>query len=203
MQKKPKDLEYYMKLRYRMEILEEEDGGYFIKIPDLPGCMTFCDDFDQINKTIEDAKKAWLEMSIEGNLEIPEPKKDREFSGKFLLRLPKSLHRKLSDQAEEEGVSLNQHILNLLSGKYSATKIIKEVRNIITDTDRPKEDNQPSLVKSTGQPRVLSVFSWVSQNIPKHSVDLWPAENPAENPHEASILDLKGENTSNERNLTH
>ena len=199
MQKKPKDLECYMKLRYRMEILEEEDGGYFIKIPDLPGCMTFCDEFDQINKTIEDAKKAWLEMSIEGNLEIPEPKKDREFSGKFLLRLPKSLHRKLSDQAEEEGVSLNQHILNLLSGKYSATKIIKEVKNIITDTDRPKEDNQPSLVKSTGQSGVLSVFSWVSQNIPKHSVD----PRPAEDPHEASILDLKGENTSNERNLTH
>ena len=199
MQKKPKDLECYMKLRYRMEILEEEDGGYFIKIPDLPGCMTFCDEFDQINETIEDAKKAWLEMSIEGNLEIPEPKKDREFSGKFLLRLPKSLHRKLSDQAEEEGVSLNQHILNLLSGKYSATKIIKEVKNIITDTDRPKEDNQPSLVKSTGQPGVLSVLSWVSQNIPKYSVD----PRPAENPHEASILDLKGENTSNERNLTH
>lgn len=148
MQEKVKNLDYYMNLRYEARI-QKSDTGYFAEIPDLPGCMTFCEEFDQLEEMVEDAKKAWLEMSIEDNLEIPEPSKDREFSGKFLLRLPKSLHRKLSDQAEEESVSLNQHILNLLSGKHSATKIIKEVRNMIAD--RTEEDNQPVLVKSPNQ----------------------------------------------------
>ena len=148
MQKKAKDLRYYMELKYRMEILQEEDGGYFMKIPDLPGCMTFCEDFNQIQETMEDAKRTWLEMRIEGNLEIPEPKGDRDFSGKFLLRLPKSLHRKLSSQAEEEGVSLNQHVLNLLSGRSSVSQIISGIKNKIAEIDRSKEDQQLSLFKS-------------------------------------------------------
>ncbi len=73
MQKTNKDFEYYMKLKYQIEILEGEDG-YFAKIPDLPGCMTFCDELNQVNEMIEDAKKTWIETSIERGLKIPEPK---------------------------------------------------------------------------------------------------------------------------------
>ena len=138
MQEKTKDLEYYMKLRYEVRILKS-DTGYFAEIPDLPGCMTFCEEFDQLNEMIEDAKKTWFEMSIEDNTEIPEPRKDRNFSGKFLLRLPKSLHGKLSNQAEEEGISLNQHILSLLSEKSSALEIRTEIRNAITDAEKYKK----------------------------------------------------------------
>lgn len=122
MEREAKDFEYYMKLKYRIEILEGEDG-YFAKIPDLPGCMTFCDEFTQINEMIEDAKKAWIETSIERGLEIPEPREDGDYSGRLVLRLPKSLHRNLSNQAKREGVSLNQHILSLLSGKSSAMEL--------------------------------------------------------------------------------
>lgn len=170
MQKKAKDLEYYMKLKYRMEILEEEDGGYFMKILDLPGCITFCEDFNQIQETVEDAKRTWFEMRIEGNLEIPEPKGDRDFSGKFLLRLPKSLHRRLSNQAEEEGVSLNQHILNLLSGRSSISQIMKGIKNEIAEMDKHKEDRQYGLVKSHGPFRGLD---WVSQDIGGRSGEGW------------------------------
>lgn len=138
MQEKTKDLDYYMKLRYEVRILKS-DTGYFAEILDLPGCMTFCEEFDQLNEMIEDAKKTWFEMSIEDNTEISEPRKDRNFSGKFLLRLPKSLHGKLSNQAEEEGVSLNQHILNLLSKKSSVLEIRTEVRNAITDAEKYKK----------------------------------------------------------------
>ena len=138
MQERTKDLDYYMKLRYEVRILKS-DTGYFAEIPDLPGCMTFCEEFDQLNEMIEDAKKTWFEMSIEDNLKIPEPKRDKDSSGKFLLRLPKSLHGKLSNQAEEEGVSLNQHILNLLSEKSSALEIRTEVRKAITDAEKYKK----------------------------------------------------------------
>ena len=132
MQKKVKDLDYYMGLRYEARI-QKSDTGYFAEIPDLPGCMTFCEEFDQLEEMIEDAKKAWFEMSIEDNVEIPEPKEDKDFSGRFLLRLPKSLHRKLSNQAERDGVSLNQHILNLLSEESSALETVIKIRAVITD----------------------------------------------------------------------
>jgi len=37
------------------------------------------------------------------------------FSGKFTVRLPKSLHQALVDRAEREGVSLNLFVTNALS----------------------------------------------------------------------------------------
>ncbi|MCY3826879.1 MAG: toxin-antitoxin system HicB family antitoxin [Candidatus Dadabacteria bacterium] len=141
MQKKVKDLDYYMSLRYETRI-QKSDTGYFAEIPDLPGCMTFCEEFDQLEEMIEDAKKAWFEMSIEDNVEIPEPKEDKDFSGKFLLRLPKSLHRKLSNQAERDGVSLNQHILNLLSEESSALETMIKIRDAITDADESEKVKQ-------------------------------------------------------------
>lgn len=141
MQKKVKDLNYYMNLRYEARI-QKSDTGYFAEIPDLPGCMTFCEEFDQLEEMIEDAKKAWFEMSIEDNVEIPEPKEDKDFSGRFLLRLPKSLHRKLSNQAERDGVSLNQHILNLLSEESSALETMIKIRDTITDVAKIEKVKQ-------------------------------------------------------------
>lgn len=38
-----------------------------------------------------------------------------EFSGRVTLRLPRSLHRALANAADEEEVSLNQHLVNVLS----------------------------------------------------------------------------------------
>jgi hypothetical protein len=38
-----------------------------------------------------------------------------KFSGKFTVRLPKSLHQALVDRAEKEGVSLNLFVTNALS----------------------------------------------------------------------------------------
>lgn len=38
-----------------------------------------------------------------------------DFSGRVTLRLPRSLHRALAQAAEDEGVSLNQHLVEILS----------------------------------------------------------------------------------------
>lgn len=63
---------------------------------------------------------------------IPEPSSKKEYSGKFVLRVPKSLHRKLASLAEEEGVSLN-HLLNTLLvemvGRASASPSLKKINS--------------------------------------------------------------------------
>jgi predicted HicB family RNase H-like nuclease len=45
----------------------------------------------------------------------PEPLSCRKFSGKFVVRIPPEIHRKLAMEAEEEGISLNR----LVSAKLS------------------------------------------------------------------------------------
>lgn len=114
-----KTLEYYLSLKYpfKVETVPEEDGGgYMITYADLPGCIS---DGETIEETLvngEDAKRAWIETAYEKAIEIPMPNTAIDkFSGRITLRTPKSLHRELVEQAEKEGISLNQYIIYLLS----------------------------------------------------------------------------------------
>ena len=45
-----------------------------------------------------------------------------KYSGKFTVRLPRSLHQALVDRAEREGVSLNLFVTNALSRNVSSGK---------------------------------------------------------------------------------
>src|SRR5258708_37097689 len=109
-----KNLNYYLNLEYTMRLKKNSDGSFFAEIEELPGCKTEGDTEEEAIKMIQDAKKGWLEVGIERNLTIPEPSPD-EFSGKFNIRVPKSLHRKLAYRAKEEEVSLNTLITTTLA----------------------------------------------------------------------------------------
>jgi len=62
----------------------------------------------------EDARRGWLTVAYEHGMEIPLPSYPEEYSGKFNVRLPRSLHRKLAEAAEHDGVSLNTYVISLL-----------------------------------------------------------------------------------------
>jgi predicted HicB family RNase H-like nuclease len=64
-----------------------------------------------IRKLVEDVVK---DMQNEGEA-VPEPIACRHYSGKFIVRVPPQVHRKLAIQAAESGVSLNR----LASSKLS------------------------------------------------------------------------------------
>jgi antitoxin HicB len=123
-----KKLNYYMSLPYRVEIRplpEDEGGGYYAHFVDF-GLATAHGDGPTIEEAIQEARislELTLETMLEQGLPIPEPNKE-SYSGRFNVRLPKSLHRKLAKQAEEEEVSLNQFVTSLLAegvGRKSAS----------------------------------------------------------------------------------
>ena len=69
-----KNIEYYMTLPYRMEIIPDKDeGGYTAKFPDLPGCLTCSESLEGLIANANDAKKAWLEAAIDEGISIAEP----------------------------------------------------------------------------------------------------------------------------------
>lgn len=109
-----KTLDYYMGLPYKVEVAHDEDG-WFARVIDLPGCMTWADTFEDLRPMIEDAKRGWIQDALEYGDPVPEPRTAKDFSGKVNLRMPKSLHRDLARQAEEEGVSLNQLMVSYLA----------------------------------------------------------------------------------------
>jgi antitoxin HicB len=105
----------YLALSYRFTALGDPEGGYVIVFPDLPGCMTQVETFAEIGPAAAEIKELWLESALAHGNEIPKPTFPEEYSGKFNVRLPKSLHRRLAERAEAEGVSLNQLVVALLS----------------------------------------------------------------------------------------
>lgn len=111
-----KTLDEYMKLPYRMELVEDpEEGGYMVSLPELPGCISSGETIESAVRNIEDAKLVWLQAALEDGVEISEPEPAENYSGQFKLRLPKSLHKLLSDHSKREGVSMNQYCVYLLS----------------------------------------------------------------------------------------
>ena len=111
-----KDLNYYMGLPYRIEIIrEQEEGGYVLHCPELSGCITCGETIQEGLEMLEDAKKCWFTACLEDGVSIPEPARLEDYSGQFKLRLPKSLHKQLAQRSSEEGVSMNQYWVYLLS----------------------------------------------------------------------------------------
>ena len=52
---------------------------------------------------------------MEEGVEIQEPDTLEDYSGQFKIRMPRSLHRHLAQQAKREGVSMNQYCVYRLS----------------------------------------------------------------------------------------
>jgi len=117
-----KNLEYYMGLSYRIEVIPDiNEGGYTLQCPELPGCITCAETLEHGFKMIEDAKKSWVAACLEDGTHIPEPGSANEYSGQFKLRLPKSLHKTLAERSRQEGISMNQYCLYLLSSGANAS----------------------------------------------------------------------------------
>ena len=110
-----KPLEYYLNLKYPVTFEAAPEGGYFVQIEDLPGCYSQGETVEEAMEMIEEARQLWLESAYEDGLNIPLPRGEREYSGKFNVRFPKSLHRRLDQMADREGVSLNQFLVSTLS----------------------------------------------------------------------------------------
>ena len=111
-----KTLNEYLKMPYRMELVEDPDeGGFVVSYPDLPGCITCGETVERAIATAQDAKKAWLVAALEEGIEIHEPDSLEEYSGQFKLRLPRSLHRSLAEHSQREGISMNQYCVYLLA----------------------------------------------------------------------------------------
>jgi antitoxin HicB len=112
-------VEDYLELPYTLEVVKDESdnySGWFARVVELPGCMTQADSFTELAEMVKDAMTAWIETALEDGQTIPLPRSVEDYSGRFVIRIPKSLHRELVETAEREGVSLNTFV-NVALGK--------------------------------------------------------------------------------------
>jgi len=105
----------YLKKPYGRLLVPEEEGGYRAEIIEFPGCFAEGDTAAEAAANLEDAAQSWLESTIARGQTVPEPMDELDYSGKLVVRLPKSLHRRAAYAANREGVSLNQFIVSSIA----------------------------------------------------------------------------------------
>ena len=86
------------------------------RVKELPDLVEYGDTYEEAYDLAIGAIEATYKALSQIGRTMPLPMPSIEqYSGRVTLRLPKSLHRELAYQALDEGVSLNQHLVNALS----------------------------------------------------------------------------------------
>ena len=83
--------------------MKEELRARLASIPEI--------ELDEVDR----AMLAKAEVDDESAIPLEKVKSAYEFSGKLNIRIPKSLHCQLSQEAKRDGVSLNQYIIYKLA----------------------------------------------------------------------------------------
>lgn len=147
-------LDEYLDLEYPFNVIADPDGGYVVTFPDLPGCMTVADGPDEIGPMAEDARRAWIETAYDRGVDIPLPSYPEEYSGKFNVRIPRSLHRRLAETAERESMSLNTLVIALLERSFvtvTSDERLQRIEEQLSDLTDQFSSVQASLTYRSGR----------------------------------------------------
>lgn len=140
------NLARYMALPYTRLLRPDADGDIVARITELPGCSAHGANEKEALKNLQEAQRLWLEDCIEAGDPVPEPEKEEPLpSGKWVQRVPRSLHQRLVKTARSEGVSLNQLVTSMLSERLGLRALEKAVGHrpkaggsVQDDRDRPR-----------------------------------------------------------------
>jgi len=97
-------IDYPMTIR---KMHEEEGSGWVVEFPDIPDCIGTGTRIEEAVECAHAALESWLTAAREFKLKVP--------AGRFVQRVPKSLHAELIARAKKEGVSLNTLVLTLIA----------------------------------------------------------------------------------------
>ena len=98
-------------------VAADENGVYVAAVPELDGCLAEGETAGEALTNLDEVLEEWLEIAVEDEVNIPAPRRldDTDFSGRFSVRVPRSLHRDLSEWAAQEDASLNQLLVTVLT----------------------------------------------------------------------------------------
>ena len=120
----------YLRKPYVRSVVPESDGTFRAEIMEFPGCIATGNTAAEALAKLEDVAESWLESAIAKKQKLPEPVEEVAYSGKLVLRLPKTLHRKAAHAAMRDSVSLNTFIVNSLAQYVGGRASSSDVANV-------------------------------------------------------------------------
>ena len=96
-------------------ISEDDGGGYLISFPDFSECISDGETPEEAIRNGMDALDETIAALESMGFPVPEPGSGGGYSGKFIQRVPKSIHARLAMRAKQEGVSMNSLVISFLA----------------------------------------------------------------------------------------
>lgn len=96
-------------------VWSKEDEAFIATCPEFEGVSAFGATADQALAEAQVALSLMIEAYHAEGWELPAAASLSSYSGQFRLRVPRSLHARLADAAEADGVSLNTYAVSLLA----------------------------------------------------------------------------------------
>lgn len=93
----------------------EDGGGFLISFTDFSECISDGETVEEAIHNGLDALQETISALESMNLPVPEPGSGGSYSGKFIQRVPKSIHARLALRAKQEGVSMNTLVTTILA----------------------------------------------------------------------------------------
>ena len=92
-------------------LTSKEGGGFLISYTDFAECISDGETVQEALANGQDALKSTIEALQSMAMPVPAPNSGGVASGKFVARVPKTIHAQLATRAKAEGVSLNTLVL--------------------------------------------------------------------------------------------
>lgn len=118
--------EEHLRQPYARVVIPVEDG-FHGEILEFPGCFAQGDSVEEAYSNLENSAASWIEACQEQGQDIPAPSANAGYSGRIVLRLPKSIHRQAAVMADRDGVSLNQFLLTAVAARVGAEDLYASI----------------------------------------------------------------------------
>lgn len=156
----------FEKYPFKVEPLpEDEGGGFVIRFPDLPGCMSDGATYEETIANGRDAFQAWMAAQIEDGRPVPQPHGEGE-PAKFVQRLPKYLHTQLIERAAQEGVSMNSLVMAFVAEGLAVRHAPRQAAAPIVGV----QDAPRAIGYGEGRNEVVADALYVARNVASSTV---------------------------------
>ena len=132
--------EDYVEQPFTKTVKRDDEGDFVARVVELPGCVAHGPSESEALENLTELQALWIADALEAGDAIPAPLPDenRLPSGRWVQRVPRTLHQRLAIRAKMERVSLNQLVTSLLAEGVGAKKTTEDTLTLFR---QPQSDH--------------------------------------------------------------
>jgi len=132
---------------------------FVAEIPELKGCVASGKTEAEAIKKVRDLSRTWIEVAIETGEAIPAIEEESRYSGRFIVRIPRELHRALHERARSTNISLNSFVKRVFELAISERVMGRDEQFVLLEDIKKTVGEISTLIKTHHCPYMVRLSS--------------------------------------------